>query len=259
MSMGEGGRISWGRLIVGVVLALGVASALAVLIGPLVAISLAGGSHFQVRDNAMAPALVAGDWVLARELHPGDVPERGDIVVYETDGSRGFEQEQIGRVVGLPGERIQMRGGALYIDGQRVAMERIGERVVDKRPPARRSPLPHCLNDPVDIGAPCRQEIWRETLPGGAAHRVINSRNEVGVAKLSDRRGGDDTRIFRVPEDHVFVMGDNRDIAFDSRDRRHGTVPLDRVGYRVWMIHTSLDRSARFPVPRWGRFFREVE
>ncbi len=163
------------------------------------------------------------------------------------------------RVVGLPGERVQMRGGALYIDGRRAEMERIAERVVDKRPPARRSRLPLCLNDPVDIGGACRQEVWRETLPGGAAHRVINSQHEIGVAKLSSRRGGDDTTIFTVPQDHVFVMGDNRDLAVDSRDPRHGAVPLDRVGYRVWMVHTSLDRSARFPVPRWGRFFREVE
>ncbi len=254
--MGDGARISWGTLILGMVLGIGIAGAIAVLIGPLVAVSLAGGSSFQVRDDAMAPALVAGDWVLAEKLEAGAMPERGDIVIYES--RLGGGERRIMRVVGLPGERIQMRGGALYVDGRRADMERVGERVVDKLPPARRAPLPLCLNDPVDVGGACRQDVWRETLPGGTAFRVLNSRNAIGVAKLSERKGRDDTAIVRVPEGEVFVLGDNRDLADDSRDPRHGTVPVEDIGYRVWMIHTSLDRSSRYPVPRLERFFREV-
>ena len=255
--MGDGGRIPWGRLMLGLVFGLGVAAAIVVLIGPLVAMSVAGGSHYQIRDESMAPALVTGDWVLAEKLYPGEVPERGDIVVYEPPGTRS--EDRILRVVGLPGERVQMRGGALYIDGERAGMERVRERTVDKRPPARRVSVPLCLNDPVEIGGACRQEVWRETLPDGTTHLVLNSRHEVGVAKLSGRRGGDDTKPFRVPEGRVFLMGDNRDQAEDSRGRREGAVPLDRVTYRVWMIHTSLDRSSRFFRPRWERFFRPVE
>lgn len=256
--MGEGGRISWGRLILGGTLALGIAAVLMVLIGPLIAVSLTGGSHFQVRDDSMAPALIAGDWVLAEQLRPGEVPERGTIVVYMEPKS-GVQQERIMRLVGLPGERLQMRGGALYIGGQRARMEQIGERVIAKRPPDRRAPLPLCLNDPVAIDGDCRQEIWRETLPDGTAQRVINSQHKLGVARLARGDSPDDTTLFRVPRDHVFVMGDNRDHAVDSRYRRHGMVPVENLRYRVWMVHTSLDRSARFLQPRWGRFFRKVD
>lgn len=255
--MGDGGRIPWGRLVSGLVIGLGVATALVVLIGPLVAMSLVGGTHLRVRDDAMAPALVTGDWVLAESLHPGEVPERGDIVIYEVPHGRG--EEQVMRVIGLPGDRVQMRGGALYLNGARARMERIGERVIDKRPPGRRAHLPLCLNEPVAIGGNCRQEIWRETLPDGTEERVINSHNDIGMATLSGAAEPDNTDVLRVPKDHVLVMGDNRDQAKDSRDPRHGMVPLDRVMARVWIIHTSLDRSSRFFTPRWERFFQRVE
>lgn len=255
--MGEGGRIPWGRLILGVILALGVASALAALVGPLLASAVSGGSSYRLRDDSMAPALITGDWVLAEEIYPGELPRRGDIILYERPGGHG--EEGIGRVVGLPGERVQMRGGALYIDGQRAGMERLAERVVPRRPPGRRAPLPLCLNDPVPLDGDCRQEIWRETLPDGTVERVINSHGTIGMAKPSGRASADDTPQVLVPKDHVFVLGDNRDHAIDSRHPQHGPVPLGNVRYRVWLIHTSLDRTSRFFRPRWGRFFQKVE
>lgn len=256
--MGDGGRIPWGRLILGLTFGLAIAAVLVVLLGPLVAAKLTGGSSFRVRDDSMAPTLIGGDWVLAEKIHPGATPERGAIVVYEDPASR-WGQERIGRLVGLPGERVQMRGGALYIDGARAEMEPLGERVIAKRPPAPRAPLPACLNEPVEIHGDCRQELWRETLPDGTAMRIINARNKLGVARLSGGESPDNTGIVRVPKGHVFVLGDNRDQALDSRDPQHGTVPLENLRARVWMVHTSLDRSGRFPVPRWDRFFMELE
>lgn len=255
--MGEGARIAWGRLILGGVFALAIFTVLAVLIGPLLAMTVAGGSHYQIANNGMAPALVVGDWVLVEKIHPGDVPERGDIVVYDDPTMR--RRQNVMRVIGLPGDRVQMRAGALYLNGRRAEMVKLGERVVAKRPPGRRTPVPLCINDPVAIGDECRQEIWRESLADGNSHRVLNSRRQLGLARLSAGKHADDTTLFRVPKGHVFVMGDNRDQAVDSRSRGHGTVPLENLRYEVWMIHTSLDRSARFPIPRWQRFFRPVE
>ncbi len=256
--MGDGARISWGRLILGMALALGIAAALAVLVGPLVATSLVGGGNYRVHDDSMAPALIAGDWVLAEKLHPGEIPERGAIVAYE-DETGGFPEQRLMRLIGLPGERIQMRGGALYIDGRRAAMERLGERVIEKRPPGRGAPLPVCLDDPVKVHGDCRQELWRETLPDGTSQLVINGRHRIGKARLSGEAGADDTPVYTVPKDHVFVIGDNRDQALDSRFPRHGTVPVENLRHRVWMVHTSLDRTDRFPQPRLARFFRKVD
>jgi signal peptidase I len=256
--MGHGGRISWGRLIVGGLLALVVATALMVLFGPLVAMRIAGGDNMQIRSDTMAPALLPGDWVLAEALTRGQVPPRGIMVVYEHPRKSG--ENYIMRVMGLPGERIQMRGGALYIDGRRAGLERLEDRVIRKRPPGRRGRMPLCINDPVKVDGECRQERWRETLADGTSGIILNTRRKIGVAALSrpDKKF-DDTGMFVVPGDHVFVIGDNRDIALDSRDKGHGMVPIHKLRHRVWMIHTSLDRSARFFSPRWDRFFREVQ
>jgi signal peptidase I len=231
-----------------------------VFVGPLIAVQFTGGSQQRIRTDAMAPALLPGDWVLAEALPPGQVPPRGAIVLYnDPDGRAG---RQALRLMGLPGERVQMRGGALYIDGDRAEMERLDDRVIPKRPPGRWSRMPLCINDPVDVNGDCHQERWRETLPDGTSEVVLNTRGRIGVATLahtgSGGRSGDDTRQIRIPNDEVFLIGDNRDSAYDSRAPRYGLVPLHRLHYRVWLIHTSLDRSARFLTPRWDRFFRKV-
>ncbi len=255
--MGHGGRISWGRLILGGLLALVVAATLAVLIGPLILMQVYGGSNYRIMSDAMAPALLPGDWVLAEALFPGQVPPRGTIVLYEHPKNRG--EDTVMRVMGLPGERIQMRGGALYINGRRATMERLEDRVIRRRPPGRRLPMPRCINDPVKIDGECHQELWRETLADGTSEIVLNTQRRIGVAIPAARKNGDDTAIYKVPGGEVFVLGDNRDRAIDSRFPRHGMVPIHKLQYRVWMIHTSLDRSARFLTPRWERFFKRVE
>jgi signal peptidase I len=255
--MGHGGRISWGRLILGGLLALVVAASLAVLIGPLILMQVYGGSNYRVVSDAMTPALLPGDWVLAKALTPGQAPPRGAIVVYEDPQNAG--QDQVMRVMGLPGESIQMRGGALYVNGRRATMERLEDRVIRRWPPGRQLDMPLCLNNPVEINGECRQERWRETLTDGTSEVVLNSRSRIGVAIPAARNDGDNTPIFRVPGGEVFMLGDNRDRAVDSRFPPHGMVPIHKLRYRVWMIHTSLDRSARFLTPRWDRFFREVQ
>lgn len=252
--MGHGERISWGRLILGGLLGLLVAAALVALIGPLIAAQVSGGSNFRIRSEAMAPTLSPGDWVLAEPLFPGAVPARGTIVAYDNPRNRGGNS--ILRVVGLPGENVQMRGGALYINSVRADMERLDDRVIARKRQGPGRPL--CVNDPAGNGGECRQERWRETLPDGTSQIVLNTRKKIGVAVPANRDNLNDTVNYRVPMDEVFLLGDNRDGAIDSRFAAHGTVPVHKLRYKVWMIHTSLDNTARFLSPRWDRFFREV-
>jgi signal peptidase I len=255
--MGQGGRIAWGSLILGGVLGIGIAGALIVLIGPLIAAQVSGGGNYRIHDNAMAPVLLPGDWVLGMGFLPGEEPRRGAIVVYENPAQRG--QSLVMRVLGMPGESIQMRGGALYVNGRRATMERLEDRVIPRWPEGRGLPLPRCMNDPVPVQGDCHQERWRETLPDGTSGVVLNSRQKIGLALSSKTENTDDTAVVRVPNGHVFVLGDNRDNAIDSRTPRHGTVPIRDLRLQVSMIHTSLDNTARFITPRWNRFFREVE
>lgn len=249
--------ISWSRAILGGALALGVATVLLALIGPLVAVRLVGGSHYQITGEAMAPALITGDWVLAEALDPDSVPPRGTIVAYESPVTPG--DFRVMRVVGLPGETVQMRGGVLHVDGERAAMERLVDHVIANRPPARHAPWPKCMNAPVAIDGACHQELWRETLPGGASELILNSSGKIGLAQFSGGDGMDDTQLFIIPANAVFVMGDNRDNSADSRLPGHGVVPLDNLRHKVWMIHSSLDKSSRFFRPRFDRFFRMVQ
>jgi len=254
--MDGGGQISWGRLVLGALLGLAIMAAVLVLVGPLLAMRVAGGSNYRIKTEAMEPALLPGDWVLVESLLPGQVPPRGAIVVYEHPQQRGVEQ--IMRVVGLPGERIQIRGGAVVVNGTRVGMERTEDRVIRKLRPAPRTTMPRCINDPVKDGADCRQESWRETYPDGSVVTVLNTQNWIGTSAPARGNSPDDTTQFLVPKGEVFLMGDNRDLAVDSRFPLHGMVPIRNLRYQVWMIHTSLDRSSRFPSLRIERFFTMV-
>jgi len=254
--MGEDGGISWGRLVLGSLIGAVVLSVLLALVGPLVLVVATGGSSFRIRDDSMSPALEAGDWVLAEALVPGVEPPRGTVVAYETARRRGILR--IMRVMGLPGEKIQFRGGAFYVDGVRAQMEELEDRVIPKRPPGRGAALPLCTNEPVGIDDLCHQEVWRETLPDGTSTLILNTRGKMGVFRGAATRASDDTEIFTVPAGKVFVLGDNRDSATDSRAAEHGLVDLHDLHYRVWLIHTSLDRSHRFFRLRLERFFTMV-
>ncbi|MDH3667358.1 MAG: signal peptidase I [Paracoccaceae bacterium] len=254
--MANAGRIPWLWLLLGGVVGLAVAAMLLVLVGPLAFTAFNGGSSYRIRDSAMAPVLLPGDWVLAEALTPGETPERGALVAYLVPGQRGAEQ--IRRVVGLPGETVQIRGGAVYINGYRALMERLEDRVLPNRREGRGLPPAMCINDERSRTGPCIQEVWRETLPGGRSVRVLNTRNRIGHS-VPGRNVSDDTSVMRIPNGQVFLLGDNRDSALDSRNTGHGPVPISRLRYQVSLIHTSLDRTARFITPRWNRFFREVE
>ena len=182
----------------------------------------------------------------------GEEPERGDVVVFRHPVT-GLDF--IKRVVGLPGERIQMINGVLHINGEPVQLEDDGvfTEVVERQGPGRVTP--RCENGLVGQGGTCEKSRQIETLPGGRSHIILN----IGT------QSSDNTPVFEVPEGHFFFIGDNRDNSSDSRfsTRANGVgfVPFENLVGRADRILFSSAGSSLFSVWAWrgDRYFKRIE
>ncbi len=182
----------------------------------------------------------------------GGTPQRGDVVVFRHPVTgRDF----IKRLVGLPGERIQVRNGVLHINDAPVEMAADGSFVETAAPQGPQRLRPRCQNGPVGDGGQCVKEKFVETLPGGTTHSVLNIASQ----------GSDNTPVYTVPEGHYFFMGDNRDNSSDSRVPNIaggvGFVPYENlVGRADRVMFSSAGRSMLFFWTwRGDRFFKKVE
>ncbi|WP_420959945.1 signal peptidase I [Brucella sp. IR073] len=195
---------------------------------------------FSIPSGSMRPTLLEGDYLFVSKFSYGyshfslpfspdlfsgriwaSEPKRGDIVVFKLPSDPSVDY--IKRVVGLPGDRIQMRQGVLYINDVPVKREKIGE-----------------INNP-DITEQNRPvEVYRETLPNGVSYDTL---------ELAPNSIGDDTRVFEVPAGHYFMMGDNRDNSLDSRFTV-GYVPFENLVGRANVIFFSIARGAS-PLEIW--------
>ncbi|ODT02720.1 MAG: signal peptidase I [Mesorhizobium sp. SCN 65-20] len=195
---------------------------------------------FSIPSGSMRPTLLEGDYLFVTKwaygysryslpLSPnlfsgrifGSDPERGDVVVFKFPPNPSLDY--IKRVIGLPGDRVQMKGGELYINGTAVPREKVGQ--ID-------NPDITEVNRPVDV--------YRETLPNGVSYDTLD---------LTPNSIGDDTREFVVPEGHFFMMGDNRDNSTDSRFTV-GFVPGENLVGRANIIFFSIANGAS-PLELW--------
>jgi len=228
---------------------------------------------FSIPSGSMLPRMMIGDYLFvakwpygySRYSFPfgvasfdgrilGGQAERGDVVVFRYPGS---DQDYVKRIIGLPGDMVQVRDGVVYLNGEAVERTRIG----DFR-------MPVSQNSPCRFVDPSRQRMlagdagerlcayprYRETLPGGKSYEVIDQADSVA----------DNTDVLMVPERHYFVMGDNRDDSLDSRfPVAMGGVdllPEENLIGRALITFFSTDGSAEWVKPwtwfsaaRWER------
>ncbi|WP_413875727.1 signal peptidase I [Albidovulum sp.] len=179
-------------------------------------------------------------------------PERGDVVVFRHPGTGA---DFIKRLIGLPGDSVQMKDGQLWLNGQPVPQEDAGTFEEIKVPQGSQGNMPRCANDPVGIGGTCVKERFVETLPNGVRHDVLN------IASVP----ADNTPIYTVPPGHYFFMGDNRDNSQDSRfavaSGGVGMLPADYLIGRADRIMFSSAGKSLFFFWTWrgDRFFKAVE
>ncbi len=182
----------------------------------------------------------------------GSEPKRGDVVVFRHPVTG---TDFIKRLIGLPGDRIQVKNGVLNINGTAVALQDAGEfeEVMEAQGPM--GSYPRCENAPVGKGATCTKSRQIETLPGGVQHAILNIANQ----------GMDHTGVYQVPEGHYFFMGDNRDNSSDSRLPQSaggvGFVPYENlIGRADRIMFSSAGRSMLFFWTwRSDRFFKGIE
>jgi len=186
---------------------------------------------FNIPSSSMYPTLMIGDYLFvskysygySRYSFPfGLIPfkgriwespvERGDVAVFRNPTK--LSEDYIKRIVGLPGDRIQVAKGILHINGEPVKRERIEDyELSPKFSPGRMAPQ------------------YLETLPNGRVHRIVEASGDTG--------GSDNTREFTVPAGHYFAMGDNRDNSADSRVI--GPVPAQNLIGRAEILFFSLN------------------
>ena len=196
---------------------------------------------FNIPSGSMIPTLLIGDYLFVSKfsygysrfslpLKPplfdgrifGSGPERGDVAVF-----RKPPQDRdtfIKRIVGLPGDTIQVRNGILHINGEPVQRERIDDYVpadgANRRPTAQ----------------------YLETLPNGVMHRIIEAAGDNGRF--------DNTRVFEIPDGHYFAMGDNRDSSADSREG--WVVPEENfIGPAKFLFFSVNGRARLLEIWRW--------
>lgn len=234
-------------------------------------------SPFNIPSESMLPTLESGDYLLAAKwpygysryslpfsvpLIPGRVlasqPEPGEVAIFKAPPLN--DTDYIKRVIGLPGDQVQMIDGVLHLNGVAVPKVRVADAEIPVSPNTRcftnryegRPSFQATRGDGIPV---CHYPRYRETLPNGRSYYVLDMENTPQ----------DNTPPIMVPEGHLFLMGDNRDNSMDSRfpavpGEGIGIVPQDNLVGRASIIMFSTDGSAEwlkpwtwFTAARWNR------
>ncbi len=220
---------------------------------------------FYIPSESMMPVLLKGDRLVVSKFpygwsyvspsfHPlpfikgrifGHLPERGDIVIVSPHNRR---EDYIKRVIGLPGDIIEVRGGQVILNGSAVPLKAIKPILIpiDGNAPCSPTQFPGARMTGADGRDYCQLPVRQETLPNGKSYLTI----DMGPSAL-DWYGP-----VRVPQDHVFLMGDNRDNSADSRapleeNGLGGPVPWEAIGGRAEFITFSLDGDSSWNPKSW--------
>ena len=221
-------------------------------LGLVLIVRTVAAEPYTVPSPSMVPTLLIGDELIASKFAYGygkysspiglmpnfsgrlfdKAPERGDVIVFRLP--RDPATTYVKRLIGLPGDRVQMRAGRLYINEALVPRRAVGLFV-----------------DEVG-GHSVPAQLYVETLPNGREHEIV---------EISDAEQLDDTPVYVVPPKHYFMMGDNRDDSLDSRiaadDGGVGFVPEENLVGRADLVLLSRNEAVAWTdVKAWPRAFR---
>ena len=215
---------------------------------------------FHIPSGSMLPTLMKGDYIITSKYSVGygryaaapfpfpvkdgrfleRAPDRGDVLVFRPDGD---DKNFIKRVVGLPGDTIQMLDGRLVLNEEPVQLTQQGEEAFADQ-----------------SGQEVLAEIWSETFPNGNSHIIYDSQKN---------SPSDNTTVYRIPEGHYFLMGDNRDNSGDSRvpvrNGGAGIVPASNIIGRAEIVLLSVEEDFVLFKPwtwanmRGDRFFERIK
>ena len=204
---------------------------------------------FHIPSGSMIPSLLVGDYLFVSKYSYGwsrfsfpfgiapikgriweKTPERGDIVVFKLPSDTSVNY--IKRVIGLPGDKIQVIGGLLYINDKAV------RRTIKKK-----------TQETVGTQK-ISYTLYEEHLPGGKIHPI---------QEISDSELSDNTPAFIVPKDHFFMMGDNRDNSRDSRFDEVGFVPKENIlGKAQFIFYSNGSPNSFLAFWRWDQWFSSI-
>ena len=202
---------------------------------------------FNIPSGSMKPNLLVGDFIFVSKysygfskhslpfsipLIPGKIfsntPERGDVVVFKTPENN--RTDYIKRVIGLPGDKIEIKNGIIFINGSEILRKK--------------------LNDFIDT----------DNKTSNKRVRMYNEyffKKEINILDITDNGIADNTQLFNVPENHFFVMGDNRDNSQDSRFiSTVGFIPYENLVGKAQFIFFSLENARFLQIWKWPNSIR---